>query len=140
MTDTLTKDQRRKNMKAIKSPSKLENAVSKELWNKGIRFRKNSRGLFGKPDISIRKYKIVIFIDSCFWHCCTEHGNMPKTNKDFWEQKLKRNVERDKEVTSYYKARGWNIMRVWEHEIKNDFDDAIKRIHQFILSSQGAAG
>ncbi|RNA70029.1 very short patch repair endonuclease [Alteribacter keqinensis] len=140
MADTLTKDQRRKNMKAIKSQSKLENAVSKELWNKGIRFRKNSRGLFGKPDISIKKYKIVIFIDSCFWHCCPVHGNMPKSNKDFWEEKLKRNVERDKEVTTYYKDRGWNILRVWEHEIKNDFDDTMNRIYQFILSSQAPTG
>lgn len=65
MPDTHTKEQRIKNMKAIKSQSTLENKVSKALWKKGYRFRKNTK-LFGKPDISIQKYKVVIFIDSCF--------------------------------------------------------------------------
>ena len=63
-------------MQAIKSQSKLEDKITTALWRKGIRFRKNVKSLFGKPDIAIKKYKIAIFIDSCFWHVCELHGNM----------------------------------------------------------------
>lgn len=129
--DNLTKEQRKKNMRAIKSQSALENRVTKELWRKGYRFRKNTN-LFGKPDISIKKYKIVIFIDSCFWHCCPIHGNMPKSNKDYWEKKLERNKVRDIEVNQYYKDKGWNILRVWEHEIKENLLQTINLIEDFI--------
>lgn len=131
MTDNLTKEQRIKNMKAIKSQSRLENKVSKALWRMGIRFRKNVN-LLGKPDIALKKYKIVIFIDSCFWHCCPIHGNMPKSNQEYWEKKLNRNRNRDREVNKFYIENGWNILRVWEHEFKEDFMKAIIKIADFI--------
>ncbi|WP_394578734.1 very short patch repair endonuclease [Cytobacillus firmus] len=136
MVDVMTKEQRRKNMKAIKSISKSEDIVSSQLWKEGIRFRRNSKYLFGKPDISIKKYKIVIFIDSCFWHQCPIHGNSPKTNTSFWKKKLDRNVERDKEVTEYYKERGWHIKRVWEHEIKKDIEKVVEDLVIFITSAK----
>lgn len=139
MTDNLTQEQRRKNMQAIKSQSELENIVSKALWHKGIRFRKNVRSLFGTPDIAIKKYKVVIFIDSCFWHVCPLHGNRPKTNQDFWDKKLARNQERDREVIQYYKDKGWHILRVWEHDVKKDFDNTIERIAEFIESAKDSS-
>lgn len=132
MADTHTKEQRRKNMQAIKSQSKLENLVTKALWNKGVRFRKNVKNLYGKPDIAIKKYKVVIFIDSCFWHCCPLHGNRPKSNTNYWDKKLKRNIERDIEVNNYYLEKGWFIRRVWEHDVKDDFEKTIKDIAVFI--------
>lgn len=131
MPEKITKEQRSKNMKAIKSQSMLENAITKALWRKGFRFRKNAK-MFGKPDISIKKYKIVIFIDSCFWHCCPIHGNMPKSNQEYWTKKLARNVSRDKEVNQYYQENGWKVMRIWEHEFKQDFDAAVDSIADFI--------
>ena len=88
MSDIMTKQQRSNNMKAIKSVSKLESIVSKKLWARGFRFRRNTQNLFGKPDISIKKYKIVIFIDSCFWHQCPLPANMPKSHTDYWEKNL----------------------------------------------------
>ncbi|MCC9090184.1 MULTISPECIES: very short patch repair endonuclease [Bacillus] len=136
MTDNLTPKQRRKNMQAIRSQSKLENRISKEIWRRGIRFRKNDRTLFGKPDISIKKYKVVIFIDSCFWHGCEIHGNRPKSNQEYWDKKLKRNRKRDEEVRDYYKVRGWNYKRVWEHEFKGNFDKAVGEIEAFIRQAQ----
>lgn len=132
MADNLTKDQRQKNMRAIKSRSRLEDRITKALWQRGFRYRKNTKDLYGKPDISIKKYKIVIFIDSCFWHCCPIHGNIPKTNSNYWTKKLKRNKERDVEVTNYYREKDWNILRLWEHEFKQDFDQAIEKINSFI--------
>ncbi|WP_409294054.1 very short patch repair endonuclease [Peribacillus sp. SCS-26] len=132
LSDNLTKEQRTKNMKAIKSQSNLENRVTKALWKRDIRLRKNSK-MFGRPDISIKKYKIVIFIDSCFWHSCPLHGNMPKSNQEYWIKKLQRNKDRDQEVNGYYHERGWNILRIWEHEFKQDFNAAIDAIETFII-------
>lgn len=120
-------------MRAIRSTNtKLEEKITKELWKKGIRFRKNVKDMFGKPDIAIKKYKVVIFLDSCFWHGCELHGNMPKTNPEYWEKKLKRNKERDIEVTDYYQNRGWHILRIWQHEVKENFDYVINKIIEFI--------
>jgi len=136
MTDVMTPEQRTKNMKAIKSISKLETIVAKELWKNGIRYRRNSKKLFGKPDISIQKYKVVIFIDSCFWHQCPLHATMPKSNTEFWKKKLDRNVERDQEVNEYYMRSDWNIKRIWEHEIKNDLDKVVNDLITFIKNSK----
>lgn len=132
MADRISKENRTKNMRAIKSVSKLEDKIAKELWSKGIRFRRNVKNLKGKPDIAIKKYKAVIFIDSCFWHACPIHGNMPKSNTDYWEKKLDRNVRRDKEITAYYLDKGWHVKRIWEHEVKEDFNQAINDIISFI--------
>ena len=132
MTDKITTEQRSKVMQSIRAQSKLENQVSKALWKKGLRFRKNVRNLYGTPDISIKKYKLVIFIDSCFWHSCPLHGKMPKSNQEFWQKKLQRNVEHDKEVTSYYLDKVWNIMRIWEHDIRGEFNQTIDDILSFV--------
>ncbi|APJ25982.1 very short patch repair endonuclease [Bacillus licheniformis] len=132
MADNMSKEKRTKTMKAIRSQSKLENIFTKALWKKGYRFRKNSKTLFGKPDISIKKYKIVIFIDSCFWHVCPLHSNEPKSNQDYWKSKLLRNQQRDKKVNEYYRENGWHIKRIWEHEIKENFDKAIADTCDFI--------
>ncbi|WP_338129280.1 very short patch repair endonuclease [Bacillus infantis] len=126
--DNLTKEQRRKNMQAIKSKSKLEDLVTKALWKRGIRFRKNVKELFGKPDIAIKKYKVVVFIDSCFWHVCPIHGNIPKSNETYWGKKLEGNQKRDMEVTKYYIENGWRILRIWEHEIKEDINSVLDKI------------
>ncbi|MEB1809735.1 MAG: very short patch repair endonuclease [Bacillaceae bacterium] len=136
MVDNLTPAQRRKNMQAIKSKSKLEEIVSKELWKRGIRYRRNVKTLKGKPDIAIKKYKVVVFIDSCFWHGCPIHGNIPKTNRDYWVNKITRNKERDESVNAYYLENSWNVMRVWEHEIKEDLNEVVDRIESFVLAAK----
>jgi len=133
MTDNLTKEQRHKNMCNIQSTgTKIEKDVSKALWNLGYRFRKNVKTLPGKPDIAVKKYKIAVFLDSCFFHKCPEHFKKPKSNLEYWEPKIQRNIKRDKEVSRYYKANNWHILRVWEHEIKKDFDKTIIKIQKFI--------
>lgn len=134
MTDNLTKEQRHKNMTNIRSTNtKIEKDVTKALWNLGYRFRKNVKTLPGKPDIAIQKYKIVIFLDSCFWHKCPEHFKKPKPNLEYWEPKIKRNIERDAEINQYYKDNNWHILRIWEHEIKKtNFQNTIEKIKNFI--------
>ena len=134
MADNLTKEQRHKNMTNIRSTNtRIEKDVTKALWNLGYRFRKNAKTLPGKPDIAIQKYKIVIFLDSCFWHKCPEHFKKPKSNLEYWEPKIKRNIERDAEINQYYKDNNWHILRIWEHEIKKtNFQNTIEKIKNFI--------
>lgn len=120
-------------MQAVKNKNTtLENLVCKTLWADNIRFRKNVVDLPGKPDIAIKKYKIVVFIDSCFWHKCPIHYKVPATNTEFWENKITSNMLRDEKVNAIYKNMGWNILRVWEHEIKEDFETTIGKITNFI--------
>lgn len=122
-------NKKNKQMQAVRSKNtKIELAVSKALWIKGIRFRKNVKDLFGKPDIAIKRYKIAVFIDSCFWHGCPFHCRMPKKNLEFWENKINRNRERDKEVTKYYLSNNWKIIRIWEHQLIEDFNGVINNL------------
>ena len=138
MPDKFSKEIRRKTMQAVKSKdTKLENAVSKRLWSEGLRFRKNVVDLMGKPDIAIKKYKIVVFIDSCFWHGCKLHYRAPETNKEYWQRKIRRNKARDLKVTKYYADQNWHILRIWEHELKRDFDKTIGEIIDFINKFRG---
>jgi DNA mismatch endonuclease (patch repair protein) len=124
--DKFSPEKRSATMRAVHSKkTKLEDSVSKALWKKGVRFRRNVIDLVGKPDISIKRKKFVLFIDSCFWHGCEEHCRLPETNKDYWTKKINRNRERDQKITDYYLNAGWNIVRVWEHELKVDFNQTI---------------
>lgn len=135
--DKHTKEQRHKNMQAVKDKNtKLENRVMNYLWLHGYRFRKNVRDLEGKPDIAIKKYKLVIFIDSCFWHKCPVHYKAPATNVEFWDNKISGNFNRDRIVTQYYKSKKWNILRIWEHELKDDFEKTMRKIMYFIEKSK----
>jgi len=81
-------------------------------------FKHNPSGLFGNPDFISWKEKIVIFADGCFWHMCPVHYREPKTNKQYWIPKLRRNVIRDEEANIAYKNAGWKVIRIWDHNIK----------------------
>jgi len=137
MIDNLSKALRRKTMQSIKSENtSLEKKVFKNLWKRGLRFRRNVKDLPGKPDIAIKKYKLVVFLDSCFWHGCKKHCRYPLTNKDYWHSKISKNIKRDREVTDYYLTNNWNILRVWEHDLKNNFNKTIRNIIKFVLYSK----
>jgi DNA mismatch endonuclease (patch repair protein) len=139
MADKFPAETRSKIMKSIRSRTKLEDRVCSELWRRGLRFRRNVTTLFGKPDIAIKKYKVVIFIDSCFWHYCPQHGHMPKSNIDYWTHKLYRNAKRDYMVNNYYIHKGWRIMRLWEHQIKANLDKCVQHIIEFVEQAKGEA-
>lgn len=112
--------------------TKIELEFRKILWKHGFRYRKNVRKYFGIPDIVMKKYKAVIFIDSCFWHGCKKHGTWPKTRKAFWKKKIERNMERDREVSKHYRKICWRIVRIWEHEIKKDLGKAFAKVEKFL--------
>jgi DNA mismatch endonuclease (patch repair protein) len=133
MADIFSKKKRSEIMSKVRSKdSKIEVEFRKKLWKLGFRYRKNSTRYFGKPDIVLPKYKTVIFIDSCFWHGCKKHGSMPQTRKKFWEAKIERNKQRDKEVNKYYKKSDWKIFRIWEHDISHDSDKNIEEIVKIV--------
>jgi len=116
----------KKGIKKVRSKeTKIEMKVRKTLWHKGLRYRKNYKELIGTPDIAFPNQKLVIFLDSCFWHGCPLHFREPKSNQKFWQDKIKRNRERDAEQTEHYVCQGWVILRFWEHEIDSDFDRVI---------------
>ena len=137
MADIYTKEKRSEIMSRIKSKdSKIETEFRRAIWKAGFRYRKNVKSYFGKPDLVLKKYKIVIFIDSCFWHGCKKHCRLPATNKKYWIDKIKRNKERDKEVNRYYKKIGWNIIRIWEHDINKNLDKTIIKIVNFLKNKK----
>lgn len=129
--DNLTKKQRSFNMSRIRaSGTKLEFFVRKELSKRGYKYRKNVSYLPGKPDIAFVNKKIVVFLDSCFWHGCRYHCRIPNTNVRYWKEKIARNKKRDKEIKDKYKKMGWTILRFWSHQIKKDPQKVISRIEE----------
>ena len=91
-----------------------------EIFKKlGIKGWRRKYPLLGKPDFTFPLKKIAVFVDGCFWHCCPVHGSIPKTNKQFWQKKLNRNIERDNEVNAELDEKGWLVIRIWQHELKN---------------------
>lgn len=133
--DKLTKEQRRKNMQAVKSHgSKIELALSKELWKRGYHYRKNDKTVFGKPDLTFKKYKLAIFVDSEFWHGknWSKRKFDHKTNKEFWHTKIERNIKRDKEVNKHLTKSNWKVLRFWGNEIKKNVLTCIAKVEQEI--------
>lgn len=119
--DKYPKEKRSEIMSTVKSSgTKLEVAFCTELEKQGISsFQRNQKDIFGHPDLVFEKEKIVIFIDSCFWHGCRNHLRMPSSRQIYWIDKIKRNRKRDKSVTSELRKEGWMVFRIWEHSIKN---------------------
>ena len=129
--DTHTKEQRSRNMAAIKSKGNVTTEmrlITLLRENKITGWRRHKKGKVGSPDFLFPKSKLVIFVDGCFWHGCPEHCIMPKSKQEYWEPKIARNKARDKAVTKYYKEKGWAVLRIWEHQLKKDHAKAIKKI------------
>lgn len=133
--DRLTKEQRRKNMQAVRNKdSKIEIALRSALWSKGYRYRKNYTKLEGKPDIVIPKYKLAIFCDSEFWHGYNwdirKHDI--KSNKDFWIKKIEGNIKRDEYVNKILQDQGWKVIRLWGKDIQKNMNECLLKIEKEI--------
>ena len=121
--DKHTPEQRRKNMQAVKSKdSQIELLLRKELWSRGLRYRKNVNRIYGKPDIVFIGKKVAVFCDSEFWHGYNweERKKDFKSHQEFWIPKIERNMERDAEVTAFLESEGWTVIRFWGNEIKKN--------------------
>jgi len=104
--------------------TKPEMLLRKALWAKGFRYRLHAK-IQGKPDVVFISQRVAIFVDGCFWHGCPLHSVKPKSNRKFWEDKLKSNRIRDKRVTASLRQQGWKVIRIWEHEIKNNLEKVL---------------
>lgn len=119
--DIKSKEERSRNMSAIRSgDTKPEMLVRKYLHSQGFRYGLHNHKLPGSPDIVLRKYKTVIFINGCFWHghegC--KYFRLPKSNIEFWQTKIERNRQRDIETIEALKVKGWRVITVWECELR----------------------
>ena len=121
MADIKTKESRSYNMSRIAGKdTKPEELVRKYLFSKGFRYRKNVRKLPGTPDVVLPKYRTVIFVNGCFWHGHEGYKYFvwPKNNAEFWRQKIETNISRDQRKEAQLRDMGWNVMIVWECELR----------------------
>ena len=131
MADILTKRKRSWNMSRIKGKNtKPELLLRSLLHRSGFRFRLHNKKLPGKPDIVLPRYKTVIFVNGCFWHRHSgcKYAYTPKSRQEFWLKKFETTIERDKEKEKKLKREGWNVIVVWECELKGNGNDVINRI------------
>lgn len=119
-------------MSCIKNKNtKPEDIVAKFLFSRGFRYRRHVKNLPGTPDIVLKKYNTVIFVNGCFWHMHEGCKNFvwPKDNEEFWRNKLLRNKKRDAEKIGQLKKLGWKVITVWECQLKhNNFETTMERL------------
>lgn len=135
MADTFTKEKRHEIMSRVRSKdTKIEIKVRHWLYQHGIKYRKNCMDIPGKPDIAIKKYKIAIFVHGCFWHghekC--KYYRLPKSNYEYWQEKIEKNMKRDMDNQEKLSSMGWSVFFIWECQIKSNFEatmlDLLKEI------------
>lgn len=130
-----TKEQIRYNMQQVKcKDSEIELMLRKALWQRGLRYRKNVKSIFGHPDIAFIGKKVAVFCDSEFWHGYDwEHRKEDfKSHQEFWIPKIERNMERDREVTEKLESEGWTVLRFWGKEIKNEVAGCAEKIEMAV--------
>lgn len=136
--DKITKERRSWNMSKIKSKdTKPELKVRKILYKLGYRFRLHRKDLPGKPDIVLPKYKLAIFVNGCFWHRhnnCNE-ASRPKSNSEFWENKLNKNVERDLKKYQLLRDNNWKVIVFWECELEGNEEEIISVIKRRLIEN-----
>ena len=126
-------------MQAVKAKdSKIETLLAKSLFARGHRYRKNDSIVFGKPDLTFRKIKLAIFVDSEFWHGKDWQVRKLdiKSNQDFWFSKIERNIQRDIEVNRFLKQDGWKVLRFWGKQVEKKVDICILTIEKTIIEQK----
>lgn len=138
--DNHTPEQRKKNMQAIRNKdSVIEVLLRKELWSRGMRYRKNVNKVFGHPDIAFIGKKVAVFVDSEFWHGFNweERKNDFKSRQEFWIPKIERNMQRDADVNRILGEQGWIVLRFWGKQIMSDVSGCADIIERTIRNKQG---
>ena len=137
----IVSEERHKIMSKIRGKdTKPELILRKYLWSKGLRYRKNCRGLPGRPDIALTKYKVAVFCDSEFFHGKDWEKQRSKVNKgansDYWVKKIERNIERDRIKDEELRDLGWHVIHFWSKDIERNPDNCFKAIMELISAPQ----
>jgi DNA mismatch endonuclease (patch repair protein) len=131
MGDVFSKDERSRIMAKIKGKNtSIELIVRKALHRMGFRFRLDNQHLPGSPDLTFRRWKVAVFINGCFWHghSCKRGARMPKTNREYWEGKIGRNVERDRRTRKDLGLGGWHVIDIWECNLETGIGEVIDHL------------
>jgi len=120
-----------------------EKRLRSALHRTGLRFRKDANvvdGIRCKADVVFRRERVCVFVDGCFWHGCRIHFTTPKTNAEWWLEKIQDNRRRDRRKTKRLRKKGWVVVRVWEHDVKNDLilSEVILSIRKAVLERRGS--
>ena len=136
--DVFTKEKRSQVMAAIKGKdTKQEVRLARALWHRGHRYRKHDKTIFGTPDLSFKKYRIAVFVDSEFFHGKDwETKKRPATNAEFWHNKITRNIQRDLEVNDYLTSRGWTVLRFWSDDVKRKLFTTMRSVEKQIQDAR----
>lgn len=105
-----------------------ERALRAALWARGLRYRLHLKTPAGRPDVVFPGRRVAVFIDGCFWHGCPDHYVRPRSNTPFWSNKLRANVERDRAQTLRLEEMGWRVVRLWEHQVFENLDEAVSAV------------
>jgi DNA mismatch endonuclease (patch repair protein) len=130
VADTFNKAERSRIMAAVRSRgNKATELILLELFRAaGLKGWRRHAAIFGRPDFVFAKQRVAVFVDGCFWHGCAKHCRMPASNRKYWVGKIDRNVQRDRTTRKALRAKGWKVIRVWEHELKRRPRGAVGRI------------
>jgi DNA mismatch endonuclease (patch repair protein) len=142
MTDNLTRAQRSYAMSRIRSRGNrsTELALAVAMRAAGISGWRRNTALRGKPDFTFPRFRVVVFVDGCYWHGCPKCALAAKSNTDYWSAKLERNRRRDKENARQLRKNGWAVVRIWEHELKEQPKKCVNRIRVALSRSQHGSG
>lgn len=138
MTDIFTQTKRSEIMSRIRAKGNKDTELSlMSIFRRhGITGWRRHPKLFGKPDFVFRSQRLAVFVDGCFWHGCPIHKTNPKANRAFWTSKFAANRARDRLVTRTLRARGWRVLRIWEHDLRARVE---QRLIRRVTSALGAA-
>lgn len=131
MPDVFSKDKRSDIMSKVRGRGNeaTEQVLARLFRAKKIKGWRRHADVFGKPDFVFPSARLAVFVDGCFWHGCPQHGTVPVTNHAFWSQKLDRNRARDRLVNRTLTRKGWRVIRIWQHELK-DADGIVRRLRR----------
>ena len=110
--------------------TKPELLLRRELWRRGLRYRLGFRTQASRPDLVFRRQQVAVFIDGCFWHGCPEHYVPPRSRRDFWEEKLRTNVDRDRQQTKVLEEAEWTVLRFWECQVHDQLGRVVGKIQR----------
>ena len=139
MADVYSQAERSKLMAKVRSKGNKDTELRLVAIFKahGITGWRRHRPVFGKPDFVFPAERIAVFVDGCFWHGCPRHYRAPAQNGDFWVRKLNNNRNRDKLVTRTLRAKGWTVLRVWEHALKGNGNAVARRVERALAARRG---